>query len=57
MRYRIVHIVGISICLMGVGCLVLAGIDESKDPGINGKLNKQLYFNLKMKIKFNLFYF
>ncbi|KAF7989550.1 hypothetical protein HCN44_008224 [Aphidius gifuensis] len=36
-RYRIVHIVGISICLMGVGCLVWAGIDENKDPGVNGK--------------------
>ncbi|XP_023317866.1 solute carrier family 35 member F2-like isoform X1 [Trichogramma pretiosum] len=32
-RYRMVHIVGVSICLMGVGCLVWAGIEESKDPG------------------------
>ncbi|CAB0042637.1 unnamed protein product [Trichogramma brassicae] len=30
-RYRMVHIVGVSICLMGVGCLVWAGIEESKD--------------------------
>ncbi|XP_033215410.1 solute carrier family 35 member F2-like isoform X2 [Belonocnema kinseyi] len=36
-RYRIVHIVGVSICLMGVGCLVWAGIDEEKDPASTGK--------------------
>ncbi|XP_034937900.1 solute carrier family 35 member F2-like isoform X2 [Chelonus insularis] len=36
-RYRMVHIVGISVCLMGVGCLVWAGIDNSKDLGINSK--------------------
>ncbi|XP_011300751.1 solute carrier family 35 member F2 isoform X1 [Fopius arisanus] len=36
-RYRIVHIVGISVCLMGVGCLVWAGIDDNKDLGVNAK--------------------
>ncbi|XP_043461835.1 solute carrier family 35 member F1-like isoform X2 [Leptopilina heterotoma] len=36
-RYRMVHIVGVSICLMGVGCLVWAGIDEEKDPASTGK--------------------
>ncbi|XP_023290528.1 solute carrier family 35 member F2 [Orussus abietinus] len=36
-RYRMVHIVGVSVCLMGVGCLVWAGIDENKDPASTGK--------------------
>ncbi|KAK0085859.1 hypothetical protein PV325_004299 [Microctonus aethiopoides] len=36
-RYRIIHIAGISVCLMGVGCLVWAGIDDNKDLGANGK--------------------
>lgn len=27
-----VHIVGVSVSLMGVGCLVWAGIDDNKDP-------------------------
>ncbi|XP_043281610.1 solute carrier family 35 member F2-like [Venturia canescens] len=36
-RYRMVHIVGISVCLMGVGCLVWAGIDDNKDLSANGK--------------------
>lgn len=31
-RYRMVHIVGVSVSLMGVGCLVWAGIDDNKDP-------------------------
>lgn len=35
-RYRMVHIVGVSICLMGVGCLVWAGIDVEKDPAATG---------------------
>nr|XP_050844679.1 solute carrier family 35 member F2-like isoform X2 [Vespula vulgaris] len=36
-RYRMVHIVGVSICLMGVGCLVWAGIHDNKDPASTGK--------------------
>ncbi|XP_076619910.1 solute carrier family 35 member F2 isoform X3 [Colletes latitarsis] len=36
-RYRMVHIVGVSVCLMGVGCLVWAGIDDNKDPASTGK--------------------
>nr|XP_003701508.2 PREDICTED: solute carrier family 35 member F2-like isoform X2 [Megachile rotundata] len=36
-RYRMVHIVGVSVCLMGVGCLVWAGIDDNKDPAFTGK--------------------
>ncbi|XP_017876802.1 solute carrier family 35 member F2-like isoform X2 [Ceratina calcarata] len=36
-RYRMVHIVGVSVCLMGVGCLVWAGIDDNKDPMSTGK--------------------
>ncbi|XP_011496405.1 PREDICTED: solute carrier family 35 member F2-like [Ceratosolen solmsi marchali] len=36
-RYRMVHIVGVSICLMGVGCLVWAGIEDNKDPASTGK--------------------
>jgi len=29
-RYKIVHIVGVSVCLMGVGCLVWADIDDGR---------------------------
>lgn len=29
-RYKIVHIIGVSICLMGVGCLVWADIDDGR---------------------------
>ncbi|XP_058788815.1 solute carrier family 35 member F2-like isoform X2 [Phymastichus coffea] len=36
-RYRMVHIVGVSVCLMGVGCLVWAGIEDNKDPASAGK--------------------
>ncbi|XP_035717760.1 solute carrier family 35 member F2-like isoform X1 [Vespa mandarinia] len=36
-RYRMVHIVGVSVCLMGVGCLVWAGINNNKDPASTGK--------------------
>ncbi|XP_053972729.1 solute carrier family 35 member F2-like isoform X1 [Hylaeus volcanicus] len=36
-RYRMVHIVGVSVCLMGVGCLVWAGIEDNKDPATIGK--------------------
>ncbi|XP_014213593.1 solute carrier family 35 member F2-like isoform X2 [Copidosoma floridanum] len=36
-RYRMVHIVGVSICLMAVGCQVWAGIEENKDPTPAGK--------------------
>ncbi|XP_071561976.1 solute carrier family 35 member F2 isoform X1 [Temnothorax nylanderi] len=32
-RYRMVHIVGVSVCLMGVGCLVWAGIDDNNPTG------------------------
>jgi len=35
-RYRMVHIVGVSVCLMGVGCLVWAGIDDNNDPMATG---------------------
>lgn len=35
-RYRIVHIVGVSVSLMGVGCLVWAGIDDNRDPATTG---------------------
>lgn len=35
-RYRMVHIVGVSVCLMGVGCLVWAGIDDNNDPTATG---------------------
>lgn len=35
-RYRMVHIVGVSVCLMGVGCLVWAGIEENKDMATTG---------------------
>jgi solute carrier family 35 protein F1/2 len=39
-RYRMVHIVGVSICLMGVGCLVWAGIKDNKDPTATGMFNE-----------------
>ncbi|XP_066589899.1 solute carrier family 35 member F2-like isoform X1 [Prorops nasuta] len=39
-RYRMVHIVGVSVCLMGVGCLVYAGIDDNNDPTSTGKKNQ-----------------
>ncbi|KAJ8922058.1 hypothetical protein NQ315_008699 [Exocentrus adspersus] len=34
-RYRMVHIVAVSVCLMGVGCLVWANIEDSKIDGKN----------------------
>lgn len=34
-RYRMVHIIAISVCLMGVGCLVWANIDDTKVDGRN----------------------
>ncbi|CAG2053529.1 unnamed protein product, partial [Timema podura] len=39
-RYKIVHIVGISLCLMGVGCLVWADIEDGKP--ISGGKNRLL---------------
>lgn len=35
-RYRMVHIVGVSVCLMGVGCLVWAGINDNNDIAATG---------------------
>ncbi|XP_059613706.1 solute carrier family 35 member F1-like [Phlebotomus argentipes] len=32
-RFRFVHIVGVSVCLMGVGCLVWAGVGATKATG------------------------
>ncbi|KAG5894501.1 hypothetical protein JTB14_029911 [Gonioctena quinquepunctata] len=34
-RYRMVHIIAVSVSLMGVGCLVWANIDDSKTDGTN----------------------
>jgi len=34
-RYQIIHIVGVSICLMGIGCLVWADADENNEPAKN----------------------
>lgn len=33
-RYRMVHIIAVSVCLMGVGCLVWANIEDTKIDGI-----------------------
>lgn len=35
-----VHIVGVSVCLMGVGCLVWAGIDDNNDPAATGNYSR-----------------
>lgn len=32
-RYRMVHIIAVSVCLMGVGGLVMANIDDKKVDG------------------------
>ena len=32
-RYRMVHIIAVSVCLVGVGCLVLAQIEDKKIDG------------------------
>ena len=29
-RYKLLHIIGVSICLVGVGCLVWADIEEGR---------------------------
>lgn len=34
-RYRMVHIIAVSVCLIGVGCLVWANIEDTKIDGIN----------------------
>lgn len=34
-RYQIIHIVGVSVCLMGIGCLVWADADENNEPAKN----------------------
>ncbi|CAH1967507.1 unnamed protein product [Acanthoscelides obtectus] len=34
-RYRMVHIIAVSVCLMGVGCLVWANIDDTR---LDGKI-------------------
>ncbi|KAJ8961836.1 hypothetical protein NQ318_021451 [Aromia moschata] len=34
-RYRMVHIIAVSVCLMGVGCLVWANIEDTKIDGKN----------------------
>lgn len=34
-RYRMVHILAVSVCLMGVGCLVWANIEDTKVDGKN----------------------
>lgn len=38
-RYRMVHILAVSVCLIGVGCLVWANIEDTK---IDGKI---VFFN------------
>lgn len=35
-KYRMVHIVGVFVCLVGVVCLLWAGIDDNKDPATTG---------------------
>lgn len=32
-RYRMVHILAVSVCLIGVGCLVWANIEDTKIDG------------------------
>ena len=34
-RYQIIHIIGVSVCLMGIGCLVWADADENNEPAKN----------------------
>jgi hypothetical protein len=47
-RYRMVHIVGVSICLMGVGCLVWAGIDDNNDATTTGNHNQKQNANKRL---------
>ena len=42
-RYKIVHIVGVTICLMGVGCLVWADIDDGRSL-TGGKFIQHTFF-------------
>lgn len=44
-RYRMVHIIAVSVCLMGVGCLVWANIEDTKIDGIHCLL--QLYTHIQ----------
>lgn len=46
-RYRMVHIVGVSVSLMGIGCLVWAGIDGSKNPTTTGDCSTNSSISIK----------
>lgn len=48
-RYQIIHIVGVSICLMGIGCLVWADADENNEPAKNRLLGKFLMHTSSVK--------
>lgn len=39
-RYQIIHIIGVSVCLMGIGCLVWADADENNEPAKNRLLGR-----------------
>lgn len=43
-RYQIIHIVGVSVCLMGIGCLVWADADENNEQA-NNRLLGRFYVN------------
>lgn len=44
-RYQIIHIVGVSVCLMGIGCLVWADADENNEPAKNRLLGNAFFFS------------
>lgn len=31
-RYKLVHVLGVGLCLLGVGCLVWANVEDGKAP-------------------------
>ena len=54
-RYKWLHLVGVFVCLLGVGALILADVFVNKhDSEGNRLINKLQYFLLNIKLK-NLF--
>lgn len=44
-RYRMVHIMAVSVCLMGVGCLVWANIEDTRADGITALVSYLIFLN------------
>lgn len=53
-RFRLVHMIGVSICLMGIAALVSAGIGGAAVEGRDGKWIGEVWSRKKFKLKFQI---